>query len=185
MNYFKHPTALVGKKAIIGKKTRVWAFVNIQDGATIGSFCNVTDHCFIEKGVTIGNHVTIKNGVSIFEGITLEDDVFCGTNVVFVNDRRPRSHRKGAWTLEKTLVQKGATIGSNATILCGLTIGSYALVGAGSVVTKDVPAYAIVVGNPARVAGFACQCGCKLNKQLSCPCGLFYRRGEKGLRQNG
>jgi len=185
MNYFKHSAALVGKKAIIGKKTRVWAFTNIQDGATIGSFCNVADHCFIEKGVVIGDHVTIKNGVSIFEGVTLGDDVFCGTNVVFVNDRCPRSHRKDSWTLEKTLVKKGATIGSNATVLCGLTIGTYALIGAGSVVTRDVPAYTIVVGNPARAFGFACQCGRKLNKKFVCSCGLSYRREGKGLVLNG
>lgn len=185
MNYFKHPTALVGPKASVGKKTRVWAFANIQDGAVVGSFCNVTDHCFIEKGVKIGDHVTIKNGVSLFEGVTLEDDVFCGTNVVFVNDRRPRSHRKDAWTLEKTLVKKGATIGSNATLLCGLTVGTYALIGAGSVVTRDVPAHAIVVGNPAKVIGFACACGRKLGKKLACSCGLSYRREKKGLARHG
>jgi len=181
MEYVKHRTALVGKKTKIGKKTRVWAFTNIQDGATVGAHCNVADHCFIEKGVVIGDHVTIKNGVSIFDGIILEDDVFCGTNVVFVNDRRPRSHRKDAWTLEKTIVHKGATIGSNATILCGLTIGSYAFIGAGSVVTKDVPPYTIVAGNPARAVGFACQCGRKVNKKFVCSCGLCYRRGKKGL----
>jgi acetyltransferase-like isoleucine patch superfamily enzyme len=185
MHYFKHPKALVAKKAVIGKKTRVWAFANIQEGARIGAHCNVADHCYIEKGVTIGDHVTIKNGVSIFEGISLEDYVFCGTNVVFVNDRRPRSQRQGGWILEKILVQKGATIGSNATVLCGLTIGTYALIGAGSVVTKDVPAYAIVVGNPARVVGFACQCGFKLDKKFSCVCGLTYRRGKKGLILHG
>lgn len=180
--YFKHPKALVGKKAQIGDKTRVWAFSNIQDGAKIGRGCNVADHCFIEKGVVVGDHVTIKNGVSIFDGITLEDDVFCGTNVIFVNDRRPRSHRKDAWTLERTTVKKGATLGSNATILCGITVGKYGFVGAGSVVTKDVAPYTIVAGNPARPIGFTCACGRKLDKKFCCSCGLKYRRTSKGLK---
>jgi acetyltransferase-like isoleucine patch superfamily enzyme len=179
--YFKHSKALVGTKADIGDKTRVWAFVNVQDGAKIGKACNVADHCFIEKGVVIGDHVTIKNGVSLFDGIVLGDDVFCGTNVVFVNDRRPRSHRKDAWTLEKTIVKKGATLGSNATILCGITIHEYGFVGAGSVVTKDVLPYTIVVGNPARPGGYACRCGRKLDKKFSCVCGLSYRQSKKGL----
>jgi len=185
MDYFKHKTALVGKRARIGKKTRIWAFTNIQDGVHIGACCNIADHCFIEKGVVVGNHVTVKNGVSIFEGVTFEDDVFCGTNVVFINDRRPRSHRKDPWTLEKTLVKKGATIGSNATILCGITIGAYAFIGAGSVVTKDVPDYAMVVGNPAKGAGFVCQCGRPLKQGIVCSCGLCYRRWKKGLMLNG
>jgi acetyltransferase-like isoleucine patch superfamily enzyme len=181
MKYFKHPQALVGKKAVIGEKTRVWAFVNIQDGVHIGSHCNIADHCFLEKGVVVGNHVTIKNGVALFDGVTLQDDVFCGTHVVFINDRRPRSHRQDAWTLEKTVVSQGVTIGSNATILCGITIGPYAFIGAGSVVTKDIPAYALVAGNPARIMGYACRCGRKLNEKFSCSCGLQYRRSKKGL----
>jgi len=185
MDYFKHKTALVGKKAHIGKKTRIWAFTNIQDGAYVGEGCNVADHCFIEKGVTVGNHVTIKNGVSIFEGVTLEDDVFCGTNVVFINDRRPRSHRKDPWTLEKTKIKKGATIGSNATVLCGITIGAYAFIGAGSVVTKNIPDHAMVVGNPAKAIGFVCRCGRSLNRKYVCSCGLFYHRTKKGLAAHG
>ena len=120
--YFKHKTALVGPKAKIGKTTRIWAFANIQDGAVVGEGCNICDGCFIEKGAVVGNHVTLKNGISIFQGITLEDDVFCGTNTAFVNDRYPRSHRKDPWVLEKTTVKKGATIGSNTTVLCGIVI---------------------------------------------------------------
>lgn len=181
MKYFKHSKALVGKKAVIGDKTRIWAFVNVQDGVRIGAHCNIADHCFIEKGVILGDHVTIKNGVALFDGVKIEDDVFCGTNVVFINDRRPRSHRKDAWTLERTIVQKGATIGSNSTILCGLTIGMYAFIGAGSVVTKDIPAYALVAGNPARIIGYTCRCGRKLNRNLSCSCGLKYQRAKAGL----
>lgn len=181
MKYFKHPKALVGKKAVIKEKTRIWAFVNVQDGARIGAHCNIADHCFIEKGVVIGDHVTVKNGVALFDGVKIEDNVFCGTNVVFINDRRPRSHRKDSWTLEPTTVKKGATIGSNATILCGLTIGMYAFIGAGSVVTKDVPAYALVAGNPAKIIGYACRCGRKLDKKFSCSCGLKYQRTKAGI----
>ena len=182
MNYFKHKTAIVGKKAKIGKKTRIWAFTNIQDGAIIGEGCNICDGCFVEKKVVIGNHVTLKNGISIFEGITLEDDVFCGTNVAFINDRYPRSHRKDPWVLEKTLVKKGATVGSNATVMCGVMIGEYAVVGAGSVVTKDVLPYTIVIGNPAEFKGYACRCGRKLNDIFRCSCGLKYSLTGQGLQ---
>ena len=176
MNFFRHEKALIDPQATIGEKSRVWAFVNIQAGAVIGSECNICDGCFIEKGSTIGNHVTIKNNVSIFEGITLEDDVFCGSNTTFINDRYPRSHRDCAdpWVLEKTIVKKGATLGSNSTILCGITIGEYAVIGAGSVVTRDVPAYTIVLGNPAKVYGYACRCGRKLDKDFVCRCGKKY-----------
>lgn len=181
MNYFRHTSALVSPKARIGEKTRVWAFVNIQDGVTIGKNCNICDHCFIEEGVTIGNNVTVKNGVSVFKGITLEDNVFCGANAAFINDRYPRSNQNG-WRLEKTLVQKGATIGSNATILCGVTVGAYAIIGAGTVVTKDVKPHAIVVGNPAVFKGYACRCGKKLPPSFKCPCGLRYMRSRQGLK---
>ncbi len=149
MNYFKHETTIVGKTAKIGNDTRVWAFCNIQDGVTIGSGCNICDGCFIEKGAVIGNNVTIKNNACIFDGVTIEDDVFVGVNVSFINDRHPKSRNKN-WTLEKTLVKKGASIGSNSTILCGITIGPGAMIGAGSVVTKDVAPNTVVFGNPAR-----------------------------------
>ncbi len=162
--YFKHPAALVSSKALIGDKTRVWAFANILAGATIGQDCNICDGCYIEKGAVIGNHVTLKNGVNVFEGVTIEDDVFCGANTAFTNDRHPRSVRRDPWVLEKTLVKKGASIGSNAVIICGITIGEYAVIGAGAVVTKSVFDYQIIVGNPGRVLGFACRCGRKLSK---------------------
>ena len=182
MDYFRHDMALIGANAKIGEKTRIWAFTNIQDGAIIGKHCNVCDGCFVEKGALVGDHVTLKNGVSVFEGVTLEDDVFCGANVTFVNDRHPRSNRKDRWVMEKTLVKKGATIGSNATIMCGVTIGEYAVVGAGSVVTKDVPAFAITVGNPAEFRGYACLCGKRLNASYRCFCGLTYDLNKDGLR---
>ena len=174
MNYFKHPTALVDPQAKIGNNTRLWAFTNIQANVVIGEHCNICDGCFIEKGVVIGNHVTLKNNIAVFEGVTIEDDVFCGVNTSFINDRFPRSHRENPWVLETTLIKRGATIGTNTTILCGLTVGEYAFVGAGSVVTKNVLPYEIVVGNPAHVRGYACRCGKKLDEQFQCVCGLKY-----------
>ncbi|MCK5579789.1 MAG: N-acetyltransferase [Candidatus Omnitrophica bacterium] len=164
---FQHPTALVSPDAIVGENIRVWAFTNIQAGAVIGRDCNICDGCFVENGAMIGNQVTIKNNVSVFEGVTLEDDVFCGANVAFINDRYPRSTKKD-WTLEKTHVKKGATIGSNATLLCGITVGESAFIGAGSVVTKDVGDFCLVAGNPAEFKGYVCQCGKKLSEDLQC-----------------
>ncbi|MBF0486159.1 MAG: N-acetyltransferase [Candidatus Omnitrophica bacterium] len=154
MRYQKHSTAIVSDEAVIGEGTRIWAFVNIQSNVKIGANCNICDCSFIERGASLGNGVTIKNGVSVFEGVTLEDDVFVGPNVTFVNDRYPRSHNAN-WKLEAVVVRKGASLGANATILCGVEIGEYAVVGAGSVVTKNVPSYAIVAGNPARQIGKA------------------------------
>jgi UDP-2-acetamido-3-amino-2,3-dideoxy-glucuronate N-acetyltransferase len=141
---------LVHPDAKVGEGTRVWAFTNIQAGAVVGEHCNICDGCYIEKGAVVGNHVTLKNHVCVWDGVTLEDDVFVGSGAAFINDRAPRSNRKDAWTLEKVLVKKGATIGANATIMCGVTIGEGAMVGAGAVVLKDVPAHTVVAGNPAR-----------------------------------
>ncbi len=154
MGYFKHPTALVAEKALIGDDSRVWAFVNVMDGAKIGRSCNICDHCYIEGEVVIGDHVTIKNNVPVYNGVVIEDHVFVGPNATFVNDRYPRS-RSQDWTLEKTVVSKGASIGANATIMCGVVIGQYAVIGAGAVVLKDVEPYAVMAGNPARKIGRA------------------------------
>ena len=184
MSFFKHEKALVHPEAKIGEGTRVWANTNIQAGATIGAGCNICDGSFVERGAVVGNHVTIKHYVSIFDGVTIEDDVFVGSNIAFINDRYPRSHREDAWTLEKTLVQKGATIGTNSVILCGITIGSYSLVAAGSVVTKDVPAHALVAGNPARVKGYVCRCGQPLDSKYKCKkCQRPYRKVKSGLEE--
>ena len=147
--YFKHSHALVETDKI-GKGTRIWALVHILPGATIGSHCNICDHVFIENDVVIGNRVTIKNGVQIWDGVRLENDVFVGPNATFTNDQFPRSQKPPLKFL-KTIVKKGASIGANATILPGVVIGEKAMVGAGAVVTKDVPKYAVVVGNPAKI----------------------------------
>jgi len=179
-NFFQHEQALVSPDARIGPDTRLWAFTNIQAGAVIGRACNICDGCFIEKGAVIGNNVTLKNGVNVFDGITIEDDVFCGANASFINDRYPRSRQQ--WRLEKTLIKKGATIGSNATILCGITIGEYAFVAAGSVVTRDVSDFTLVVGNPARFHGYACRCGRKLGEDLQCRCGQKYVLSAQRLK---
>lgn len=191
MKYFQHEKALVNPKAQIGENTRIWAFVNIQDGVLIGKNCKICDGCFVERGAVVGDFVTLKNGVCVFEGVSLEDDVFVGAHVAFINDRYPRSHRGDPWVMERTLVKKGATLGANATLMCGIIVGEYAVVGAGSVVTKNVPAYTIVVGNPAKPKGYACRCGLKLivlgkekasKRSLRCSCGLKYSLSSKGLK---
>jgi len=151
-HFFAHPNALVETEHI-GKNTRVWAFAHILSGADIGENCNLCDHVFIENDVVIGNRITIKSGVQLWDGITLEDDVFVGPNATFTNDPFPRS-KQYPDSLPRTVIRKGASIGANATILPGLTIGQYAMVGAGTVVTKNVPPFAIVIGNPARITGY-------------------------------
>lgn len=154
---FIHPKALVECQDI-GEGTRVWAFVHVLDGCRVGRDCNVCDYTFIESGARLGDRVTVKSGIYIWEGVTCEDDVFLGPNVVFTNDLYPRSkqhHEKYV----ATLVRQGASIGANATILCGTTIGRYALIGVGSVVTRDVPDFALAYGNPARLEGFVGKAG--------------------------
>jgi UDP-2-acetamido-3-amino-2,3-dideoxy-glucuronate N-acetyltransferase len=153
MKYFKHAQALVESKKI-GDNTRVWAFAHILPGAKIGEDCNICDHVFIENDVIVGDRVTIKCGVQLWDGVHLEDDVFIGPNVTFTNDNFPRS-KKYPDKFINTIVRKGASIGANASILAGITIGKNAMVGAGSVVTRDVPPNAIVMGNPARIEGYA------------------------------
>jgi len=183
-NVYIHPTALVDTDQI-GNDTRLWAFVHVLKGAIIGNQCNIGDHTFIEGGVVIGNQVTVKNGNAIYEGVTIEDGAFIGPAVIFTNDHNPRSPRLSQiksryetheWCLH-TIIKKGASLGAGSIILPGLTIGEYALVGAGAVVTKDVLPYAVVIGNPARQHGWACQCGELLPKDepRQCTiCGLTY-----------
>jgi len=155
MQYSKHAKAIV-ETEIIGAGTRIWAFVHILPGAQIGADCNLCDHVFIENDVVVGDRVTVKSGVQLWDGVRIEDDVFIGPNVTFTNDPFPRSKRQPD-KYAVTTIQKGASIGANATILPGLTVGQNAMVGAGSVVTKDVPPNAIVAGNPARIVNYVVQ----------------------------
>ncbi len=164
MSFFQHPTALVSEQAHIGEGTRVWAFVNIMDGAVIGRNCNICDHCYVEGKVRLGDQVTIKNNVPVYDGVIIEDNVFVGPNATFVNDRHPRSRSSG-WTLEPTLLRKGASIGANATVMCGVTVGEYAVIGAGCVVVRDVPPHAVMVGNPARQIGWVNKDGQRVNPE--------------------
>ncbi|HEY3250196.1 MAG TPA: acyltransferase [Ignavibacteria bacterium] len=160
-DFFVHPKALV-EADIIGAKTRIWAFAHVLKNVSIGEDCNICDYVFVESGVTIGNRVTIKNGISLWDGVTIEDDVFLGPNCVFTNDMFPRS-KAHHQQYEKTLLKKGASIGANATILCGITLGNYCLIGAGAVVTKDVPDFACLVGNPGKLLYWISKTGERLN----------------------
>ncbi len=184
---YTHPTALVEAHSI-GEGTKVWAYAHILLGATVGRNCNIGDHCFIESGVVVGDNVTIKNGSMLWDGVTVESGVFIGPQVLFTNDRHPRSPRlpqararyaTREW-LVPTVVKQGASLGAGAVILAGVSIGEYAMVGAGSVVTKDVPSYALVVGSPAAVTGWVCQCGTPLKFQESSTacrvCGLVFTK---------
>jgi UDP-2-acetamido-3-amino-2,3-dideoxy-glucuronate N-acetyltransferase len=156
---FVHKLADVEDRESIGQGTQVWRFAHVMAGATVGEDCILGNNVFVQEGVTIGNRVKIQNNVSVYKGVTLEDDVFCGPSCVFTNVRNPRAHVNRKDALSQTLVRKGATLGANCTIVCGVTIGEYAFVAAGSVVTKDVPHYALVMGNPAKFVGYMCKCG--------------------------
>ncbi len=156
--YYKHPTAVVEEGAVVGEGTRIWHFAHIRSGARIGKGCNIGKDVYVDVGVEIGDGVKIQNGVSVYRGVKLEDRVFVGPHAVFTNDKYPRAFSKD-WEVVPTLVKEGASIGANATIVCGVTLGRYSMVAAGSVVTKDVPDYGLVVGVPARLVGFVCVCG--------------------------
>jgi len=181
------PPAFIHDKALcetedVGPGTRIWAFAHVMAGATIGADCNICDHVFVETGARIGDRVTVKNGVLIWDGVTIEDDVFLGPNVVFTNDLVPRAAiKKSREDLLPTRVSRGATIGANATVVCGLSIGSHAFVGAGSVVSKGVPAHGLVLGNPARQVGWVCECGRRLSDDLRCPAGGRYEMRDDGV----
>jgi UDP-2-acetamido-3-amino-2,3-dideoxy-glucuronate N-acetyltransferase len=156
---FIHETAVVDDGATVGDGSRIWHFTHVSAGATLGSGCVLGQNVFIGPGVSIGNRVKIQNNVSVYAGVTIADDVFLGPSCVFTNVLTPRAHVERKDEFEPTMVGRGVTVGANATILCGHTIGDYAMVGAGSVVTRDVRPHAVVVGSPARHVGWACRCG--------------------------
>lgn len=161
-DYFVHESSYVDEGAEIGAGTKIWHFCHIMPRTKIGEQCNIGQNVLVSSQVTLGRNVKIQNNVSLYTGVVIEDDVFLGPSMVFTNVMNPRSHVNRKDEYQETLVKKGASIGANATIVCGTTIGRYSFVGAGSVVTRDVPDYALVHGNPARVRGWMCQCGIKL-----------------------
>jgi len=181
-----HESAYVDEGAAIGAETRVWHFCHVMGGATIGARCSLGQNVVVMDGVRVGDNVKVQNNVSLYEGVELEDDVFCGPSMVFTNVLNPRSHVSRKHEYRRTLVRRGATIGANATVVCGSTLGEYAFVGAGAVVTHDVPPHALVTGVPARRVGWMCQCGERLPAEgvgRCAACGSRYERDGDGLRR--
>ncbi len=167
--YFVHESSYADEGCEIGAGTKIWHFSHVMAGARIGERCNIGQNVVISPEVTIGNNVKIQNNVSVYTGVILEDDVFCGPSMVFTNVVNPRSHVSRKDEYRQTLVKRGASLGANCTVVCGNTIGAYAFVGAGAVITKDIPDYAQVVGNPGRVSGWVCECGVKLASGATAP----------------
>lgn len=187
--HYAHETAVIDDGAVIGKDTKIWHFCHVMPGAVIGERCVLGQNVFVASNVIIGDNVHIQNNVSVYEGVVLEDDVFCGPSMVFTNVKYPRSGFpvSGPDEYAKTLVRRGATLGANCTIVCGVEIGENAVVGAGAVVTKDVPPHAVVTGVPGRRVGFVCACGemfgdIELGGEVVCRvCGKRYTRSGEGL----
>lgn len=181
--YFVHESSYIDENVTIGEGTKIWHFCHIQSGAVIGKNCTLGQNVNISNNVIIGNYVKIQNNVSVYEGVEIEDYVFCGPSMVFTNDLTPRSkYPKGSGGYLKTLVKEGASIGANATIVCGHTIGRNAMIAAGAVVTQNVPDHALMAGVPARQIGWVCECGQKLNQQLICDqCNRKYKQDKFGL----
>ena len=184
MNYYAHPTAVIDEGCDIGANTKIWHFTHIMSGCSIGEGCNIGQNVVVSPQVKLGNNVKVQNNVSIYTGVTCEDDVFLGPSCVFTNVTNPRSAIVRRDKYETTHVAKGATVGANATIVCGNNIGAYAFIGAGAVITKDVPAYALVMGNPARQTGWMSEYGHKLvfdkNNIATCP-----ESGEQYILDHG
>ena len=186
-NYFVHPSSFIDEPVDIGEDTKIWHFCHVMKGAKIGKSCSLGQNVNVGSKAIIGNHVKIQNNVSIYDGVTLEDYVFCGPSMVFTNvvDPRCKYPQKGSEFYHKTLVREGASIGANATIVCGNTIGRHAFIGAGAVVTKDVPDYALMVGVPAKQKGWVCECGeilPRFEKRIKCPrCELNYEMEDGKL----
>ena len=182
--FFAHHSAEIDEGSMIGKDTNIWHFSHILSGSKIGKRCNIGQNVVIGPDVTIGKQCKIQNNVSIYKGVTLEDGIFCGPSMVFTNIYNPRAEIRKMDQVRPTLVKKGATIGANATIVCGVTLGRYSFIGAGAVITKDVPDYALMVGNPARQIWWACECGERLTDELIClTCGKSYRECETGIQE--
>jgi UDP-2-acetamido-3-amino-2,3-dideoxy-glucuronate N-acetyltransferase len=186
--YFVHESSFVDEPCTIGRGTKIWHFCHIMKDCVLGENCNLGQNVVVSPGCIIGNNVKVQNNVSIYTGVVLEDDVFCGPSAVFTNVVNPRSHVPRKNEYKRTLVKRGASIGANATVVCGVTLGRYCFIGAGAVITRDVPDYAMVYGNPARLRGWMCSCGVKLDLETSigsgeiaqcCACSRRYQK--KGL----
>jgi UDP-2-acetamido-3-amino-2,3-dideoxy-glucuronate N-acetyltransferase len=186
-DYFVHQSSFVDDGAVIGRGTKIWHFCHIMGGAVIGERCNLGQNVVVMPGTRLGNNVKVQNNVSIYQGVELEDDVFCGPSCVFTNVTNPRSHVSRTSEYQRTLVRRGASIGANATVVCGATLGEYSFIGAGAVVRGEVPAYALMVGVPARQVGWMCQCGVRLRLRDGAGrctgCGASYRETGGALRQ--
>jgi len=191
-NYFVHESSYIDEPCIIGRGTKIWHFCHIMRDCKIGENCNLGQNVVVSPDCVIGNNVKIQNNVSIYSGVNLEDDVFCGPSAVFTNVVNPRSHLPRKNEYKPTLVRRGATIGANATVVCGVTLGRYCFIGAGAVITRDVPDYAMVYGNPARLRGWMCYCGVKLDLEISaggaeiaqcCACSRRYEKKGLSLSQ--
>lgn len=192
-NYFVHESSYVDEPSTIGEGTKIWHFCHIMKNSRIGRNCNLGQNVVVSPGCVIGDNVKIQNNVSVYTGVILEDDVFCGPSMVFTNVINPRSHVERKSEYKDTLVRQGATIGANATIVCGITLGRYSFVGAGAVVTRNVPDFAIIYGSPARTMGWVCICGLKLpmavdetgSESAECKCGIKYHRDGMVVREFG
>jgi N-acetylglucosamine-1-phosphate uridyltransferase (contains nucleotidyltransferase and I-patch acetyltransferase domains) len=185
-SYFSHSTSIVDRPCSIGNGTKIWHFSHVMTGAKIGNNCNIGQNVMIAPDAVIGNNVKIQNNVSIYTGVKIDDHAFLGPSMVFTNVTNPRSFISRKNEFKETLIGKGASIGANATIICGNTIGNYAFVGAGTVVTKNVPDYALAIGNPARITGWICECGIKLNfsnNHAVCSCGNEYEKIEENVKK--
>ena len=184
-DYFVHPTSIVDENVEIGEGNKIWHFSHIQSGARIGKNCSFGQNVNISNNVRVGDGCKIQNNVSLYEGVELEDYVFCGPSCVFTNDLTPRAkYPKGHAGYKKTIVEEGASIGANATIVCGHTIGHWALIGAGAVVTSNVPSYALMIGVPAKCRGWVCKCGDQLPDNFECTkCSRKYKKSEAGLEE--
>ena len=186
-DYFVHETACIDDGAVIGAGSKIWHFCHVMPGAIIGERCNIGQNVFVGGGAKLGNNVKIQNNVSIYDKVEIEDDVFCGPSMVFTNVLNPRSHVPRKDEYKKTLVKKGTTIGANATIVCGYTIGRYAFIGAGAVVVGDIPDFALAFGNPARIMGWMCECGTELHfesdKAKCTGCGNSYEIDGNSVKE--
>lgn len=177
MSVFIHPTAEVSEKAKIGDGTKIWNLAQVREDSVIGRDCVISKNVYIDEKAVLGDRVKAQNNVNVYHGVTIEDDVFLGPSMTFTNDFYPRAFNAD-WEITETVVKRGASIGANATVVCGVTIGEYAMIGSGSVVTKDVPAFALVAGNPARRIGWVCKCGRRMDGSVCESCG-FERPGAQ------